>query len=109
MDSHAQLFGYYGRKCRGQVNLSSTDLQKIEATCDVCGVSRLPGNEEPQLGCLSAHWKSGSAHSGEQYEIRLCETCFFRTLAGLRRERMVNSLFDEDDPDMSCFEPIDTR
>lgn len=44
---------------------------------------------------LSAHWGYGSQHDGERYEVHLCENCFFRTLAGLRRERMVNSLFDQ--------------
>lgn len=86
--------------------MSSSDLQKNEETCDVCGVSPLSEKEDIQFGYLCAHWQCGSAHMGEQYRIRLCETCFFRTLAGLRRERMVNSMFDDDDPDLSCFEPI---
>ncbi|HFS8929186.1 TPA: hypothetical protein ACH1VU_006468 [Pseudomonas aeruginosa] len=30
------------------------------------------------------------------YEVRLCELCFFRTLSNLRRERMVNTMFDEE-------------
>ena len=29
--------------------------------------------------------------------------CFFRTLLGLRRERMVNFMFSEEDQDLSDF------
>ncbi|MCY1299687.1 hypothetical protein D9M70_492260 [compost metagenome] len=86
--------------------MTVNDLKQGEASCDVCGESTLRGEGEPQFGSLCAHWERGSAHAGEQYEIRLCESCFFSTLAGLRRERMVNSLFDEDEPDLSRFEPI---
>ena len=86
--------------------MSVNELKRVEISCDVCGESTSPGEGEPQFGSLGAHWGSGSAHAGEQYEIRLCESCFFRTLAGLRRERMVNTLFDEGDPDFSRFEPI---
>lgn len=38
----------------------------------------------------------GSKHDGERYEVHLCEFCFFRTLSALRRERMVNTMFDEE-------------
>ncbi|OWJ98298.1 hypothetical protein B6S59_01200 [Pseudomonas sp. A46] len=86
--------------------MTEKDLEQIETLCDVCGESPLLGKGTPQFGSLNAKWESGSTHAGEQYEIRLCETCFFRTLAGLRRERMVSSLFDEDDPDLSRFEPV---
>ena len=44
----------------------------------------------------SAHWSYGSQHDGERYEVHLCEGCFFSTLSGLRRQRMVEHLFDEE-------------
>jgi len=40
----------------------------------------------------------GSQHDGEQYQVHLCEPCFFRVLSGLRRERMVNGMFDDEQP-----------
>jgi len=49
-----------------------------------------------QFGVLQACWGYGSKHDGERYEVHLCEPCFFRTLAMLRRERMVNTMFDDD-------------
>ncbi|AVK20889.1 hypothetical protein CSB90_2226 [Pseudomonas aeruginosa] len=30
--------------------------------------------------------------------MHLCEPCFFRVLSGLRRERMVNGMFDDEQP-----------
>lgn len=35
-------------------------------------------------------------HDGERYEVHRCEPCFFRTLAMLRRERMVNTIIDDE-------------
>lgn len=53
---------------------------------------------------LTAHWGYGSKHDGERYEVHLCEECFFTTLLTLRRQRMVEHMFDEtpsiaDEPD----------
>lgn len=89
--------------------MKPSDVKPTESThtvCDVCGDSTCVDGRVPQVGRLCANWGSGSIHDGQRYEIHLCECCFFRTLSGLRRERMVNSLFDEDDPDLSRFEPI---
>jgi hypothetical protein len=44
---------------------------------------------------LTAHWGYGSKHDGERYEVHLCEQCFFSTLSTLRRQRMVEHMFDE--------------
>lgn len=66
-----------------------------DVLCDVCSSSTATEGVSPQFGVLSAHWGYGSQHDGERYEVHLCESCFFRTLAGLRRERMVNHLFDQ--------------
>lgn len=67
----------------------------VDVLCDVCSKSTSPTGASPQYGVLSAHWGYGSQHDGERYEVQLCEHCFFRTLAGLRRERMVSHMFDD--------------
>ena len=61
--------------------------------CDVCGDSTRVEGYGLQFGTLRASWGFGSAHDGERYEVHLCELCFYRTLAGLKRERMVNTMF----------------
>ncbi len=68
----------------------------IDITCDVCCQSTRVEGYDQQFGTLQAHWEHGSKHDGERYEVRLCEFCFFRTLSHLRRERMVNTMFDEE-------------
>lgn len=74
-----------------------------EVVCDVCGaVTRVEGSGL-QFGILRASWGPGSAHDSEHYEVHLCEPCFFRTLAGLKRERMVNTMFSASDEDLSNF------
>jgi len=66
-----------------------------DITCDVCCQSTRVEGHGFQFGTLQAHWGYGSKHDGERYEVHLCEACFFRALSGLRRERMVNTMFDE--------------
>ncbi len=69
-----------------------------DVICDVCRTgTRIPGYG-PQYGKLEAQWRYGSQHDGEHYRVDLCEPCFFRVLNGLRRERMVNGMFDDDQP-----------
>ena len=65
--------------------------QPADILCDVC-------KESTQLNhaVLSANWGSGSKHDGEQYELHLCEACFFATLATLKREHRVKQMFNED-------------
>ena len=65
--------------------------QVIDFSCDVC-------MESTQLNhaVLSTNWGSGSKHDGEQYELHLCEACFFATLATLKREHRVKQMFNED-------------
>src|SRR3546814_10608037 len=69
-----------------------------DVICDVCqSGTRVPGYGL-QHGKLEAQWGYGSQHDGEHYRVHLCEPCFFRVLSGLRRERMVNGMFDDDQP-----------
>ena len=74
-----------------------------DVLCDVCGESTRVEGSGLQFGTFRASWGYGSAHNGERYEVHLCETCFFRALLGLRRERMVNFMFSDEDQDLSDF------
>jgi hypothetical protein len=65
--------------------------QPTDVLCDVCMEST-----QRNYAVLSAHWGSGSKHDGEQYELHLCEACFFATLATLKREHRVKQMFNED-------------
>ena len=67
----------------------------IDVLCDVCSSSTTPPGGSAQYGTLTAHWGYGSKHDGERYEVHLCEQCFFSTLSTLRRQRMVEHMFDE--------------
>lgn len=69
-----------------------------DVICDVCrSGTRIPGYGL-QYGKLEARWGYGARHDGEQYRVHLCEQCFFSVLGLLRRERMVNGMFDDDAP-----------
>jgi hypothetical protein len=84
-----------------------TAVEPVESVsdvlCDICGDSTRIEGYGLQFGTLRASWGFGSAHDGERYEVHLCEPCFFRTLAGLRRDRMVNTMFSDEDEDLSNF------
>ena len=67
----------------------------MDVLCDVCSSSTTPPGGSAQYGTLTAHWGYGSKHDGERYEVHLCEQCFFSTLSTLRRQRMVEHMFDE--------------
>lgn len=84
-----------------------TAMEQIESIndvlCDVCGGSTRIEGYGLQFGTLSGSWGYGSTHDGERYEVHLCEPCFFRTISGLRRERMVNFMFSDEDLEPSEF------
>lgn len=66
----------------------------IDVRCDICGLS----TQTPcglQYGTLQANWGPGAKHDGERYEVHLCESCFFGTLAYVKQERRTQHLFDE--------------
>lgn len=74
-----------------------------DVLCDVCGDSTRVEGYGLQFGTLRANWGYGSNHDGERYELHLCEPCFFRTVSGLRRERMVNFMFTDEPQDLDSF------
>ena len=74
-----------------------------DVLCDVCGDSTRVEGYGLQFGTLRASWGYGSVRDGERYEVHLCEACFFRTLLGLRRERMVNFMFSDEGQDLNDF------
>ena len=86
-----------------RVTAMELDEPANDVLCDVCGDSTRVEGYGLQFGALRASWGYGSAHDGEHYEVHLCEQCFFRTLSGLRRERIVNFMFSDADQDLSDF------
>jgi hypothetical protein len=68
-----------------------------DVKCDVCRCSTRLETGALQFATLQAHWGFGTKHDGERYEIHLCENCFFGTIAHVKQERRIQSLFDESD------------
>ena len=62
-----------------------------EVLCDICQEAT-----QQNHAVLAANWGKGSKHNGEQYQLHLCEACFFATLATLKREHRVKQMFNED-------------
>ncbi|MGP9590409.1 hypothetical protein ACT3UM_16310 [Halomonas sp. AOP13-D3-9] len=67
-----------------------------DVVCDVCLTSTRTAGENLEYATLQAHWGYGTQHDGERYELHLCESCFFGTLAYFKQERRVQNLFSED-------------
>lgn len=64
--------------------------------CTVCTSNTYVSGYGHQFGTLAALWGVGSRHDGERYSVRLCEHCFFQTLAYLREQRRIHTLFDDE-------------
>lgn len=77
-----------------------TEKVEVEAVtdvvCDVCLTTTRVAGENLEYATLQAQWGYGSQHDGERYEVHLCESCFFSTLAYFKQERRVQNLFSED-------------
>ena len=69
--------------------------QVVDVRCDICGESTMMAGEQNHA-TLSANWGYGSRHDGERYEVHLCESCFFETLANLRQSHRQNNMFADD-------------
>jgi hypothetical protein len=87
--------------------MKTTAVDQIESAsdvlCDVCNESTSVESHGPQFGTLLANWEFHSPPNGERYEIHLCEPCFFTVLAGLRRTRLLNTMFSDGWEDLSDF------
>ncbi|MGT3070681.1 hypothetical protein [Pseudomonas putida] len=67
----------------------------LDVICDMCGSSSRIG-ERFQFAILKASWGQGTAHSGEAYELHLCESCFFTQVSEIKRTRWAGVMFDEE-------------
>ncbi|MBH3468636.1 hypothetical protein [Pseudomonas putida] len=74
----------------------------IDVVCDVCGISTRDGEGELQHGTMHASWGKGSAHCGEEYELHLCERCFFSQIAEMKRARWLAAMFDQEGDAILC-------
>lgn len=79
-----------------KVTQPSENDQVVEVICDACGMSARGSNGELQFGAMHASWGEGSAHSGEKYELHLCESCFFAQVSAIKRARWLGQMFDEE-------------
>ncbi|BBG89714.1 hypothetical protein ACGSH8M1_023800 [Aeromonas caviae] len=67
--------------------------QVIDVCCDVCGESTNVAEQVLEYATLAASWGYYSKHDGEQYQVHLCESCFFETLAYLRQCHREKNMF----------------
>ena len=67
--------------------------QVVDVLCDVCGESTRYEDGSLEYGTVKGSWGYNSKHDNERYEVHLCETCFFGTLAYLRQEHRQNNMF----------------
>ena len=88
-----------------------TEKVEVEAVtdvvCDICLTTTRVADEHLEYATLKAHWGYGSQHDGERYEVHLCESCFFSTLAYFKQERRVQNLFSEDSDRDQAFSTDD--
>ncbi|MNQ27368.1 hypothetical protein D3C85_406250 [compost metagenome] len=70
--------------------------QVVDILCDVCGSSTTTTIGTQEFGTLAARWGYGSQHDGAQYQVHLCETCFFEALANLRQVYRSQNMLAED-------------
>jgi hypothetical protein len=99
----ARLSGVNTRSIAMKVEAIVPTTQVVDILCDVCGSSTTTTIGTQEFGTLAARWGYGSQHDGAQYQVHLCETCFFEALANLRQAHRLQNLFAEDyqpaDPD----------
>lgn len=68
--------------------------QVVDILCDTCGCSTKIDLGSNEFGTLSASFGYGSLHDSEKYQVHLCESCFFETLAYLRETHRQKNMFD---------------
>lgn len=67
----------------------------IDVRCDVCDRSTRLESGNLEYGALQAQWGYGALNDGKSYEIHLCESCFFTTIAHLKQERRTVNIFED--------------
>lgn len=81
--------------------VSETDPDTVtDVICDMCGESTRVAVGELQFGTMHAAWGEGSSHSGEEYELHLCENCFFVQVSTMQRTRWIGVMFEDDGDDI---------
>ncbi|WBM44747.1 hypothetical protein [Pseudomonas putida] len=78
-----------------KVSNDSDATQVLDIICDMCGSSSRIG-EHFQFAILKASWGQGAVHSGEAYELHLCESCFSIQVSEMKRTRWAGLMFDEE-------------
>lgn len=68
----------------------------VDVICDMCGVSTRIHQGAPQYGTMHAAWGKGTSHCGDEYELHLCELCFFNQVASIKRMRWSSAMFEEE-------------
>jgi hypothetical protein len=72
----------------------------------LCGVCDSPVVNTENMPCGSL--TSSRHYSKETYNVPLCWACFGRCLAGLRRERLVHTMFNDVQDDLENFGRVST-
>jgi hypothetical protein len=67
-----------------------------DVLCDVCLCSTQATSGGLEFATLNAHWGYGTGLDGERYELHICEDCFLLTVAYLKQERRIQTLFSEE-------------
>lgn len=83
--------GAFGMKITSRVETDAV----TDVCCDICSTSTRHKVGNLHYGVLRADWGYGALHDGERYEVHLCETCFFNTIAYLKQERRTAIMFEE--------------
>ncbi|MBF8742096.1 hypothetical protein [Pseudomonas guariconensis] len=76
--------------------ISETDPNIVtDIICDMCGDSTRVDSGQLQFGTMHASWGEGSSRCGEEYELHMCENCFFVQVSTMQRTRWVSVMFDD--------------
>ncbi len=78
-----------------RISSETEPAEVVDVVCDVCGESTHVGDGH-QFATLQASWGQGSMHSGEDYELHLCEGCFFIQVTGMKRMRWLGVMFEDE-------------
>ncbi len=68
----------------------------FDVVCDACGMLTRGSDGELHFGTMKASWGEGSVHCGEEYELHLCEACFFKQISLIKRNWWVAVMLNEE-------------